>query len=75
MLVLGINDGAAVVTLMTSEEAYKRQLEPLAKIVSWAQSGVNPSIMGIGPVNAIKQAVRASRKTVQNLLLITLQIS
>ncbi|XP_039320816.1 acetyl-CoA acetyltransferase, cytosolic-like [Saimiri boliviensis] len=53
----GINDGAAAVVLMKKSETDKRGLTPLAQIVSWSQAGVEPSIMGIGPVPAIKQAV------------------
>ncbi|MDO9458919.1 MAG: acetyl-CoA C-acyltransferase, partial [Alphaproteobacteria bacterium] len=46
----GINDGAAAVTLMRRDEAEKRGIKPLARIVSWAQSGVDPSVMGTGPI-------------------------
>uniref|UniRef100_A0A8C5LG38 Acetyl-CoA acetyltransferase, cytosolic n=1 Tax=Jaculus jaculus TaxID=51337 RepID=A0A8C5LG38_JACJA len=53
----GLNDGAAAVVLMKMAEAHSRALKPLAQIVSWAQAGVEPSIMGIGPIPAIKQAV------------------
>ena len=53
----GINDGAAVVVLMSAAEAKKRGLTPLARIVSWAQAGVDPSIMGTGPVPASKKAL------------------
>lgn len=53
----GMNDGAAAVVLMRKSEAVTRGLTPLARIVSWAQVGVDPSIMGIGPIPAIKQAV------------------
>ena len=53
----GINDGAAAVVLMSSQEAKKRKIEPLAKIVSWAQCGVEPSIMGTGPIPASKKAL------------------
>lgn len=53
----GINDGAAAVILMKKSEAARRGLMPLARIVSWAQTGIDPSIMGVGPVSAIKQAV------------------
>ncbi|XP_015354108.1 acetyl-CoA acetyltransferase, cytosolic [Marmota marmota marmota] len=53
----GINDGAAAVVLMKKSEANNRGLSPLAEIVSWSQAGVEPSIMGIGPIPAIKQAV------------------
>lgn len=53
----GINDGAAVVMVMTHKEATSRGLTPLAKIVTWAQAGVDPSVMGTGPIPAIKAAV------------------
>lgn len=55
----GINDGAAAVVLMSAEEAAKRGIKPLAKIVSWAQAGVDPAIMGTGPIPA---SVRALEK-------------
>lgn len=53
----GINDGAAAVVLMTAAEAKKRGIKPLARIVSWAQAGVDPSIMGTGPIPASKKAL------------------
>ncbi|KAM5228760.1 acetyl-CoA acetyltransferase, cytosolic [Ctenodactylus gundi] len=53
----GLNDGAAAVVVMKKSEAEKRGLTPLAQIVSWSQAGVEPSVMGIGPIPAIKQAV------------------
>ena len=53
----GINDGAAAVTLMSQSESKKRNLEPLAKIVSWATCGVDPSLMGSGPIPASKKAI------------------
>jgi acetyl-CoA C-acetyltransferase len=53
----GINDGAAAVVLMSAEEAKKRGIKPLARIVSWAQSGVDPSIMGTGPIPASRAAL------------------
>ncbi len=53
----GLNDGAAAVVLMSAAEAKKRGLTPLARIVSWAQAGVDPSIMGTGPVPASKKAL------------------
>jgi acetyl-CoA C-acetyltransferase len=53
----GINDGAAVVLLMTADEAKKRGLTPLARIASWATSGVDPAIMGTGPIPASKAAL------------------
>ena len=53
----GINDGSAAVQLMTREESEKRGLSPLAKIVSWATCGVEPSLMGSGPIPATKKAL------------------
>jgi len=54
----GINDGAAAVLLMTAADAKKRGITPLARIVSWAHAGVDPSIMGTGPIPASKKALR-----------------
>jgi acetyl-CoA C-acetyltransferase len=54
----GINDGAAAVVLMTAAEAAKRGLTPLARIVSWAQAGVDPKIMGTGPIPASRAALK-----------------
>ncbi len=54
----GINDGAAAVVLMSAEEAKKRGVKPLARIVSWAQSGVDPSVMGTGPIPASREALK-----------------
>ena len=53
----GINDGAAAVVLMTEEEASRRGITPLARIVSWAQAGVDPAIMGSGPIPASRKAL------------------
>ncbi len=53
----GINDGAAAVVLMSAEEASQRGIKPLARIVSWAQSGVDPKIMGTGPIPASRTAL------------------
>ncbi len=53
----GINDGAAAVVLMTAAEAAKRGLKPLARIASWAQAGVEPSLMGTGPIPAARKAL------------------
>jgi len=53
----GLNDGAAAVVLMTAAEAERRGLETLGRIVSWAQAGVDPSIMGTGPIPASKKAL------------------
>jgi acetyl-CoA C-acetyltransferase len=53
----GINDGAAAVLLMSAEEAEKRGLEPLARIASYATAGLDPSIMGVGPIHASRKAL------------------
>jgi acetyl-CoA C-acetyltransferase len=47
----GINDGAAAVGLMSAEEAERRKIAPMARIVSWATRGVDPAVMGIAPVS------------------------
>ncbi|HEV2301933.1 MAG TPA: acetyl-CoA C-acetyltransferase [Stellaceae bacterium] len=54
----GINDGAAAVVLMTAAAAQQRGLEPLARIVSWATAGVDPAIMGTGPIPASRMALK-----------------
>ncbi len=66
----GINDGAAAVVLMSLEEAKKRGIKPLARIVSWASAGVDPSIMGTGPIPASRKALEKAGWTVQDLDLI-----
>jgi acetyl-CoA C-acetyltransferase len=53
----GINDGAAALVLMTDKEAAKRGLKPLARIVSWATAGVDPAVMGSGPIPASRAAL------------------
>jgi acetyl-CoA C-acetyltransferase len=53
----GINDGAAATILMSREEAESRGVEPLAKVVSWATCGVEPSLMGLGPIKAVNLAL------------------
>ncbi|XP_013865448.1 acetyl-CoA acetyltransferase, cytosolic [Austrofundulus limnaeus] len=53
----GINDGAAATVLMSQSEAARRGAKPMAKIVSWAQAGLDPSVMGTGPIPAIRKAV------------------
>ena len=53
----GINDGAAATVLMSRKEAEVRSIKPLAKIVSWATCGVEPSLMGLGPIPAVKMAL------------------
>ena len=66
----GLNDGAAVVVLMTLAEAKKRGITPLATIVSWAHAGVDPSIMGTGPIPASKKALEKAGWTIKDLDLI-----
>lgn len=66
----GINDGAAAVVLMSGAEAKKRGLKPLARIVSWAQAGVDPAIMGTGPIPSSRKALEKAGWTVDDLDLI-----
>ena len=66
----GLNDGAAAVVLMTAEEANKRGLKPLARIASWATAGVDPSIMGTGPIPASRKALEKAGWRVRDLDLI-----
>ncbi len=66
----GINDGAAAVVLMRESEAKRRNLEPLAKIKSWASKGVDPSIMGTGPVPASKAALEKAGWDISELDLV-----
>jgi acetyl-CoA C-acetyltransferase len=66
----GINDGAAAVVLMTAKEADKRGLAPLARIVAWAQAGVDPAVMGTGPIPASRKALDKAGWSVKDLDLI-----
>ena len=66
----GLNDGAAAVVLMTADEAQKRGLKPLARIASWATAGVDPAIMGTGPIPASKKALANAGWAVGDLDLI-----
>jgi len=66
----GINDGAAAVVLMTAVEAEKRGLKPLARIVSWATAGVDPAIMGTGPIPASRMALKKAGWSAKDLELI-----
>ena len=63
----GINDGAAAVTLMSSGEAEKRNLHKLVKIKSWASCGVDPSLMGTGPIPASKKALELAGWSVKDV--------
>jgi acetyl-CoA C-acetyltransferase len=66
----GLNDGAAALVLMSADEAKKRGLTPLARIASWASAGVEPEIMGTGPIPAMKKALDKAGWTVADLDLI-----
>ncbi|KFI30387.1 acetyl-CoA acetyltransferase [Haematobacter massiliensis] len=66
----GINDGAAGVLLMTEEEAARRGLKPIARIASWATAGVDPAIMGTGPIPASRKALEKAGWKVSDLDLV-----
>ncbi len=66
----GINDGAAAVVVMSAEEARKRGITPLARIVSWATAGVDPAIMGTGPIPASRKALQKAGWDIASLDLI-----
>ena len=66
----GLNDGAAAVLLMTAEEAEKRGLEPLARIASYATAGLDPTVMGVGPIYASRKALDKAGWSVGDLDLV-----
>jgi acetyl-CoA C-acetyltransferase len=66
----GINDGAAAVVMMTTAEASRRGIRPLARIVSWAHAGVDPSIMGTGPIPASRKALELAGWSTDDLDLV-----
>ncbi len=66
----GINDGAAAVVVMSAEEARRRGIKPMARIVSWATAGVDPSIMGTGPIPASRKALQKAGWDISTLDLI-----
>ncbi|PTW63318.1 acetyl-CoA acetyltransferase [Breoghania corrubedonensis] len=66
----GINDGAAAVVLMSASEAQKRGLTPLARIASWATAGVDPKVMGSGPIPASRKALEKAGWSVDDLDLV-----
>jgi acetyl-CoA C-acetyltransferase len=66
----GLNDGAAALVLMSADEAKKRGLKPLARIASWANAGVDPEIMGTGPIPASRKALERAGWSVGDLDLI-----
>ena len=57
----GINDGAAALLLTSLEQAEKKSIQPLAKIVSWASVGVDPTLMGLGPIEAVREASKKAK--------------
>ena len=63
----GINDGAAAVILTSFDEAKKKSLKPLAKIVSWSSVGVEPSLMGLGPIDAVKLALKKANWKIEDV--------
>ncbi|KAL4233698.1 Acetyl-CoA acetyltransferase [Mactra antiquata] len=63
----GINDGAAAVLMMSKDQANTLGLVPLATVVSWAQSGVDPAVMGTGPISAVKKAVEKAKWTLDSV--------
>jgi acetyl-CoA C-acetyltransferase len=66
----GLNDGAAALVLMTADEAKKRGLKPMARIASWAHAGVDPEIMGTGPIPASRKALERAGWAVGDLDLV-----
>ncbi|MDP3255830.1 acetyl-CoA C-acetyltransferase [Bosea sp. (in: a-proteobacteria)] len=66
----GINDGAAALVIMSAKEAAKRGLKPLARIASWATAGVDPAIMGSGPIPATRKALEKAGWSVSDLDLV-----
>jgi acetyl-CoA C-acetyltransferase len=66
----GINDGAAALVMMSADAAEKRGIEPLGRIVSWATAGVDPAIMGTGPIPAVRKALEKAGWSVDDLDLI-----
>ncbi|MDF0595411.1 acetyl-CoA C-acetyltransferase [Psychromarinibacter halotolerans] len=66
----GLNDGAAAVLLMSDAEAEKRSIEPLARIASYATAGLDPSIMGVGPIHASRKALEKAGWSVGDLDLV-----
>jgi acetyl-CoA C-acetyltransferase len=66
----GINDGAAATLLMSAEEAERRGIEPLARIASYATAGLDPSIMGVGPIHASRKALEKAGWKVDDLELV-----
>ncbi len=63
----GVNDGAAALLLSTLDEAEKKSIKPLAKIVSWASVGIDPALMGLGPIEAVRKAIKKAGWTLDEI--------
>ena len=63
----GINDGAAALLLTTLKEAKKKSIKPLARIVSWSSVGVEPALMGLGPIEAVRQATHKAKWNIEDI--------
>ena len=63
----GINDGAAALLLTTLEEAEKKSIKPLAKIVSWASVGIDPAFMGLGPIEAVRESIKKAKWNIDEI--------
>ena len=63
----GINDGAAALLLTTLEEAEKKSIKPLVKIVSWASVGIDPALMGLGPIEAVREAIKKAKWNLEEI--------
>ena len=63
----GINDGAAALLLSNLEEVEKKSIKPLARIVSWSSVGVDPSLMGLGPIEAVYEAVKKAKWNINDI--------
>jgi acetyl-CoA C-acetyltransferase len=63
----GINDGAAALLLTTLEEAEKKSIKPLAKIVSWASVGIDPALMGLGPIEAVRESIKKANWNIDEI--------
>ena len=66
----GINDGAAAIVLASGEAVKKYNLKPMAKLIGWGQGGVDPKIMGVGPVPASRQAMAKAGVTIEDIDLV-----
>ncbi len=68
----GINDGAAAIVLASGEAVAKYGLKPMAKLIGWGQGGVDPKIMGVGPVVASRNAMAKAGVTIDDIDLVRL---